>query len=335
MPSLPHTFLPRVTGYSSLVETQYQRVLAFEIVQEALTSQRHSSGTKKKRCEDTLVCLRVLGQCLLQTESLAGLEHLALDIESSATDNFVALGKLHLKYFVKALYRAKGTTPELTEYAAHQEEHVLEMQAGSYLMPKPKRCSPPTQTDGPIIAEALRRTYHSGTFLNQTALEDATDREALRVLDFSDPKLTVLKIFGSSDELNGLSLENIMTVCTDIHDEIDSLRLWFEPTGPPNEYTVHVHSESVRPARATHTRLVDVHTVTFHSTPQLSAPSPGYLALHAACCRVAGLSGAASHLEKIEREFQGAALYGASHETFDALSRALESGYRGHSVGEI
>jgi hypothetical protein len=40
--------------------------------------------------------------------------------------------------------------------------------------------------------------------------------------------------------------------------------------------------------------------ITFESTdPDLSLPNPDYLRIHAACCRVAHLSGAGEYMDKI------------------------------------
>jgi hypothetical protein len=77
--------------------------------------------------------------------------------------------------------------------------------------------------------------------------------------------------------------------------------------------------------------------VTFPSTVELPAPSPHYLALHAACCRIAHLSGAADHYEKVERdldEFKTMAAF-PSHDAFEKLNIALEYGYVGRSVLEL
>ncbi|KAJ7459031.1 hypothetical protein B0H11DRAFT_2199258 [Mycena galericulata] len=181
-------------------------------------------------------------------------------------------------------------------------------------------------------------------------LDDAAEREFSRILDVDDatsePKInrnsdmwTMLKNFGSQkliDELHGKNihrLENIITIGMNEHDAMDSLQLWFEPTGVLNEYTVHVRNESYRPMRPSYTdqyKFVDVEKVTFISTPELPAPSPQYLALHAACCRISALSGAGDHISKVDRDFddlKSIVGFQVSQESLDAMSRALQFGY--------
>ncbi|KAJ7091154.1 hypothetical protein C8R44DRAFT_647781 [Mycena epipterygia] len=84
----------------------------------------------------------------------------------------------------------------------------------------------------------------------------------------------------------------------DVHDSIDPLLLWFEPTGAPNEYFVRVRYDSHRPSTVEQPLLLS-----FPSTAKLPAPSPHYFALHAACCRIVFFSGAADHLDKVEGDF--------------------------------
>ncbi|KAJ6503236.1 hypothetical protein C8R47DRAFT_1067323 [Mycena vitilis] len=108
---------------------------------------------------------------------------------------------------------------------------------------------------------------------------------------------TMLKIFGWPDltqELRGMDihrLENILTMNIDDEDSMDTLLLWFEATGSPNEYNVFVRKQQHRPLRSVHPpqlgRVVPVEKVVFSGTAELPAPSPMYLALHAAFCRIA------------------------------------------------
>jgi hypothetical protein len=73
--------------------------------------------------------------------------------------------------------------------------------------------------------------------LNEAALEDAQDREALHILGLGTTSTAkVLQIFGSQalvDELldkNIHRLENILSLASEIHHKFDFLLLWFEPT---------------------------------------------------------------------------------------------------------
>ncbi|TBU63545.1 hypothetical protein BD310DRAFT_916629 [Dichomitus squalens] len=91
-----------------------------------------------------------------------------------------------------------------------------------------------------------------------------------------------------------------MTLDTLIHDLFDKMSLWFLTESEPNVYRVAIapHCEAVRHP---HNIPAVVH-FTAHSNSPL--PSPKYLAIHAACCRVAHMSGAAEYVEAIYRDME-------------------------------
>ena len=66
-------------------------------------------------------------------------------------------------------------------------------------------------------------------------------------------------------------------------------------------------------------------TVTF-TTPdavKLPVPSPSYLELHAACCRVANLSGAGEYIDKILRDMEDIQVLSQDGASAEALQYAL------------
>ncbi|KAJ7781964.1 hypothetical protein DFH07DRAFT_1017900 [Mycena maculata] len=158
---------------------------------------------------------------------------------------------------------------------------------------------------------------------------------------------TMIAILGSDKVVRELSgrlihrLENILTINYGDHDAMD--RALFvvssytdiqRTQGIQDEYYLRVRNETVRPvAPARFGDLIiskKVQTVKFCSTPELPAPSPEYLALHATCCRIAIKSGSADHLEKIEVEFndlKDSLCWQVSHEALDSLLQVLKFGH--------
>ncbi|TBU59750.1 hypothetical protein BD310DRAFT_368473 [Dichomitus squalens] len=114
---------------------------------------------------------------------------------------------------------------------------------------------------------------------------------------------TVLEGPGFTQLVEELAKENISTALknvfmvesVDLCDCFDTLELWFEPvTGVPNRYRF----ASIHPLEAIGIRK---EFITFHSSnPRLPSPSSEYLSIHAACCRIAHLSGASDHLYELE-----------------------------------
>ncbi|TFK56325.1 hypothetical protein OE88DRAFT_1649534 [Heliocybe sulcata] len=76
----------------------------------------------------------------------------------------------------------------------------------------------------------------------------------------------------------------------------DQLRLWFEATDVAKCYSVVTSHE---PALG----LGVPDTVAFETTDgRLALPNPTYLRIHALCCKVAHLSGAAEHYKQLEND---------------------------------
>ncbi|EEB90280.1 hypothetical protein MPER_11531 [Moniliophthora perniciosa FA553] len=145
--------------------------------------------------------------------------------------------------------------------------------------------------------------------------------------DYSASLLAVLERFGYNvDSLNGTkvhSLHNVMTMQHDVYDWFDRLKLWFEATSIPHCYHVKAAS-GYFPATARKK------TITFvTSDSELSLPSPELLALHAACAKVAHLSGAAAYIDKLDRDTDDLCVLahdgGSSSILNNALLRSLSS----------
>ncbi|KAI0760564.1 hypothetical protein C8Q74DRAFT_239368 [Fomes fomentarius] len=155
----------------------------------------------------------------------------------------------------------------------------------------------------------------------------------------------ILKMFGyhlqpelAGDKIN--RLENVMTLSVTIHSLFDNLYLWLEEVkGKENTYRtclpdrmdvmrnglsvppeVHfishnidlLHGSSQGPAASDQ-----------HESSRLALPNPRYLRLHAACCRVAHLSGAAEYLNEIYRELDEIQVLAADGSSAEVLSVAL------------
>lgn len=97
------------------------------------------------------------------------------------------------------------------------------------------------------------------------------------------------------EELNGSNihrLENVMTMDLTTHLLFDSLWIWLSETSIPNTYRLEASTSVLLNHRPEY--------VTFTTTdPKYPLPSPNYLAIHAACAKVAHLSGAAKYIAEV------------------------------------
>ncbi|KAI1786072.1 hypothetical protein LXA43DRAFT_1185413, partial [Ganoderma leucocontextum] len=101
--------------------------------------------------------------------------------------------------------------------------------------------------------------------------------------------------FATVDKVH--SLDNVMMMVSDLRNRFDILSMWFEPIEDVrNRYRICSIWDLPY-------GLVAGQEVTFQSTnPRLPLPNREYLRIHAACCRVAHLSGAAGLFNELEKD---------------------------------
>ncbi|KAK7034709.1 hypothetical protein VNI00_012116 [Paramarasmius palmivorus] len=168
-----------------------------------------------------------------------------------------------------------------------------------------------------IKTEAKNKRHPAGTVYTECVIYISTTTVDLIAprKKYSASVLAVLKRFGYDvDRLNGEkvhSLFNVMTMEKNIHDAFDRLELWFEATEIKDCYRVETVPE-YDPDRPP--------TIMFTSTSVLPAPSPELLALHAACAKVAHLSGAAAYIDELDEDTDDLPVLahdGGSYEVFE------------------
>ncbi|KAJ7269741.1 hypothetical protein C8J57DRAFT_1323001 [Mycena rebaudengoi] len=131
--------------------------------------------------------------------------------------------------------------------------------------------------------------------------------------NYSASAMAILKMFGLDSKVESLvgrnvhNHFNVLTMRIDLHQLFDRLIFWLEEEfGEENTYTICSVNNSVRELPSP-----PPERVTFKVDPKLEAeclaattqppslPSPSLLAVRAACCRVAHLSGAAEQIDQI------------------------------------
>jgi len=130
------------------------------------------------------------------------------------------------------------------------------------------------------------------------------------------------------------SLDNIMTLQLDVHCWFDKLELWFEAVvsglqivspyaeclqdGKENTYNICATERA-------HLWTCKPNPIEFKSAyPDLPLPNPAYLRIHAACCRVAHLSGAGEYMDKILEDLEDTLVLSKDGSSAHILSFALQ-----------
>ncbi|KAG2040770.1 hypothetical protein BDR03DRAFT_857427, partial [Suillus americanus] len=116
-------------------------------------------------------------------------------------------------------------------------------------------------------------------------------------------------------------LENILTLAVHVHAMFDRLDLWFEEIDTHQDMQ---HTYQVCGNPPSNLQLFSS-TVTFTTDDplHLPLPSPHYLGIYAACCKVAWLSGAKDYIEKAFRDMEDIRAMVSDGSSAEALHCAL------------
>ena len=80
----------------------------------------------------------------------------------------------------------------------------------------------------------------------------------------------------------------------------------------------------IRAKRDHRLRSCKTNPITFQTETDLPLPNPDYLRIHAACCRVAHLSGAAEHMDKVLEDLGDMRVLSKDGSSAHVLSFALQ-----------
>nr|VWO94591.1 N/A [Ganoderma boninense] len=300
---------------------------------EHVVDQPLDDPTKKANLK--LINIRILGHllsqsCLLQDEAISTV---AISIVSCRTgaagpderdvEALNELGKYYSNYLIRPFRKFKGLTPDVSSPPSRPSSKLTKEKVDQILADTSKSYSKwkdlamQREDFRCIVTRVLDMTYaEKNQFPRDTKVEtlefchifaeptnyDIEDNTNKR--DYSCNTWSMLKSFGYTRIVEDLasaekihSLENVMVMSHTLRDHFDKLNMWFEPIeGAPNHYRIRAVWGLPGP-------LADGQEITLQSTdPRLALPNPEYLRIHAACCRVAHLSGASGLFNKLERD---------------------------------
>ncbi|RDB30147.1 hypothetical protein Hypma_012344 [Hypsizygus marmoreus] len=308
MTQLP-TELPTRLQNSATIRRAYPTILSLE--------QAAHNHVDSRR----LIYARILGYLLLEGPSDQARTTVASEVISRQQneDDVTAIGKAYYDHYIRAFKMNKGDTPESSSHPSRQSLETKTME--NTLVDDPK-------DHADAKAKALKRDGFrcviTGAYDN-TSLEHEPELKMIPQADnawatitrcthifgestnsgisgdnmggakhqYAAPVWAVMRHFGYTKipaELDGARihrLENVFTLESGAHGLFDQLHLWLEPTDVPGTYTLQASNPTYI---APHFRRTVVFTTP--DRDKYPPPSPDYLAIHAACARVAHLSGA-------------------------------------------
>ncbi|EPQ51994.1 hypothetical protein GLOTRDRAFT_140473 [Gloeophyllum trabeum ATCC 11539] len=297
-----------------------------QIEQEILQEQAQAPGNSSLAI--TLMNIRIAGHLidvLAQQHEDYALARVVADIVAGERTKRIEIGEYYNQYFIKSFRGNRGRTPSPSKHPSRppfdfrQEviKRELESRQEEFTYPKNHhtakkwalvrdnyRCvltkNVELYSDASKADKSLKpvKTQCAHIFPESTN-RDFSDNEKL---EYASRVWAVLERFGYpsiKDQLLGDRihlLDNVLTLDPTMHSEFDALQIWFEATDVPNQYEVVSPQEELL-------RLLPNEVVTFESTNErLALPNPTYLRIHALCCRVAHLAGAAEYYNKLEND---------------------------------
>lgn len=311
----------------------YERCLALEAAAPDLRALHH--------CPPPIVCARILGYLLHLAPAGNGQGQVQREIVS-AVDNvqLMELAGHYLSRFIctckfRPIRRSSGPMPEPSEHSSRssledvcQYAKALTVEDGNLdhhsarlaAMRRDSKCCMLTggknYPDGGLVWVEAAHIIPEATNTHigeegQKQYHPATVRATLSM--FTDVNIL--------DALSGRlihRLENIMTLEYNCHKAFDELALWLKPVeGLQDTYRVYEARQGLKEIM----RVPDI--VTFSTETEFPLPCPAFLALHALCCEVACMSGAAEYLMDIERRIDRTRVLEKDGSTADLLSRTL------------
>ncbi|KJA16259.1 hypothetical protein HYPSUDRAFT_147992, partial [Hypholoma sublateritium FD-334 SS-4] len=272
---------------------------------------------------------RILGYLIHYVPTERGLKMVVEEICSCDDDSaLLVVGKMCYDHYIRAFRANRGCAPTPSNHASRAAFDTIADMINDTIVDAPQshanakqnalirdgyRCVVTGKYDWPSVMEIreLEEKVRSDFSLRIEATEcvhifaesanlDIGPASAKR--DHSATLWAVMHRFGHDElpeALNGTKvhrLENVMTLVPGFHYSFDQLQVWFVATVQKNKYKLE--------AANAFTLRGYPECVTFTTPDQAKfpVPSPIYLAIHAACAKVAHLSGAAECIDKFYRD---------------------------------
>jgi len=304
-----------------------------------------------------LVHARILGYLIREGPSIQASEHVAKEINMCQhNDQMDKIGEMYHLHFLRVFKRQKGATPAPSVHPSPpsfqtKKEMMKDMlrQGGeapqrhdqakkNALVRDDFRCIVSGKYDGATVEKnnelmqemerdhwPVCNTQCAHIFPQSTNVGISGHKEGGPKHEYAATVWTIMECFGYEDlpkKLNGTgihSLDNIMTLEINIHSWFDELLLWFEAVdGEENTYKICATEQM-------YIYELGEDPIMFRTAHQdLQLPNPTYLQIHAACCRVAHLSGAGKYMDKILEDLEDMPVLSNDGSSADVLSYALQ-----------
>ncbi|KAH9080585.1 hypothetical protein EDB83DRAFT_2284635 [Lactarius deliciosus] len=333
--------LPARLGDSKKIEAICKAYSTLLKTQEAIsTSDIGTTKASRESRDQKLMHVRILGYLILEGPSLTASEFVAKEVNElpeGDEDQIDKAGERYFHHYLRIFKKSGGRTPA----SSLSSSDTFETRK-AIIMEMLRLADKPPEDQKEAKRQALVRDNFQCIVSGEYDFQSVKQNDDLRAAAYSFsppragktqcahiiPSLTnkyildtndkhassfwdILGCFGYKglpDRLTGKkihSLDNVMTLELNMHDSFDQLDIWFEATegpqkGSPNTYTM----KATDPVFLAKCKVADRKITLTSEDPRLPLPNPDYLEIHAACCRVAHLSGAGEYMDKVLEDLE-------------------------------
>ncbi|PPQ70849.1 hypothetical protein CVT25_003949 [Psilocybe cyanescens] len=325
MTSLPHK-LPQRLQHLAHVVSAYDMCLKLEDSLQLAPNNGDDIGK-------FLIYIRILGYLIHHVPTEIGLDNISQEINSCHDNSTIlALGQMYYDHYIMAFQPNRCLTPTPPDDASppsfdtiqdminvtFQETPQSYAQAKAYALIRDRyHCVVTGAYDASSVGtiQELRAIFESdpNARLGSTqcahifpASTNSSTEPGSAKQEYASTLWAIMHHFGYEnlpDELNGSKvhrLENVMTLTPQFHIYFNKLDIWFVATNKLNRYMLESHFPGFLCG------YPEFVTFTTSDLENLPVPSPTYLAIHAACAKVAQLSGAAECINKHYQDMEEA-----------------------------
>ncbi|KIY72601.1 hypothetical protein CYLTODRAFT_388428 [Cylindrobasidium torrendii FP15055 ss-10] len=308
---------------SSCTETRAAFERCKEVESSLISRLAVEVGIEAQEVEEELMDLRVASYLLLHAPSDVGKKWAASSIMLAVENDekIAAFGQFIRKHYIRTFLRKRRDTPFVSLHPSppsfdetqrailanldqapqnHMDAKTKALFRDSY------RCVLSDVHDFKAYKELRLRGAptaftHCAHIFDESTNDFSSAKIVLGRQEYTANIWTILRYMGYPDILNEFKgplihrLGNVMTLEATLHRMFDDLDLCLDATGNPNKYNVTAPSGLLEDV------AVGCRTkVTLSNTYGLEPPSPTYLAIHAACYRIAHLSGAVDWYARLD-----------------------------------
>ncbi|KAF8968556.1 hypothetical protein BDZ97DRAFT_1799021 [Flammula alnicola] len=305
-----------------------------------------------------MIYIRILGYLIHYVPTGRGLKTVVEEISSCADDSaLLTVGQMYYDHYIRAFRANRARIPTPSNHASRPSFDTITDMIDDTLVEAPQshadakknalirdgfRCVVTGKYDMHSVKKIreLEEMVRSDLSLRTNPTEcahifaestNSSIESGSAKRDYAATMWGVMRRFGHEnlpEDLNGSKvhrLENVMTLVLGFHVDFDQLKVWFVATEETNKYKLEATEAYILRGYPEY--------VTFTTPDQvkLPVPSPIYLAIHAACAKIAHLSGAAECIDKFYQDMEDSTTLnpnGASAGTLEhAIFELQASGY--------